>query len=85
MNTTEVKKMKLRLYTLIVFVNLILIFVTYKVMPIIQNYPPNSENIAFQKSVEKLSHVEQYIMIFVVGTAIHIFTLNKSLKNIYPF
>ena len=85
MNTTEVKKMKLRLYTLIIFVNLILIFVTYKVMPIIQNYPPNSENITFQKSVEKLSHVEQYIMIFVVGTAIHIFTLNKSLKNIYRF
>lgn len=85
MNTTEVKKMKLRLYTLIIFVNLILIFVTYKVMPIIQNYPPSSENIAFQKSVEKLSHVEQYIMIFVVGTAIHIFTLNKSLKNIYRF
>ena len=85
MNTTEVKKMKLRLYTLIIFVNLILVFVTYKVMPIIQNYPPNSENIAFQKSVEKLSHVEQYIMIFVVGTAIHIFTLNKSLKNIYRF
>lgn len=85
MNTTEVKKMKLRLYTLIIFVNLILIFVTYKVMPIIQNYPPNSENVAFQKSVEKLSHVEQYIMIFVVGTAIHIFTLNKSLKNIYRF
>lgn len=85
MNATEVKKMKLRLYTLIIFVNLILIFVTYKVMPIIQNYPPNSENIAFQKSVEKLSHVEQYIMIFVAGTAIHIFTLNKSLKNIYRF
>ena len=85
MNTKEVKKMKLRLYILIILVNLILIFVTYKIMPIIQNYPPNSENIEFQKSVEKLSHVEQYIMIFVVGTAIHIFTLNKSLKNIYQF
>lgn len=85
MNTKEVKKMKLRLYILIILVNLILIFVTYKIMPIIQNYPPNSENIEFQKSVEKLSHVEQYIMIFVVGTAIHIFTLNKSLNNIYRF
>lgn len=85
MNTKEVKKMKLRLYILIILVNLILIFVTYKIMPIIQNYPPNSESIEFQKSVEKLSHVEQYIMIFVVGTAIHIFTLNKSLKNIYQF
>lgn len=85
MNTIEVNKMKKRLYTLIILVNLILIFVTYKVMPIIQNYPPNSENIAFQKSVEQFSHVEQYIMIFIIGTAIHILTLNKSLRNIYGF
>lgn len=85
MNTIEVKKMKKRLYTLIILVNLILIFVTYKVMPIIQNYPPNSENIAFQKSVEQFSHVEQYIMIFIIGTVIHIFALNRSLRNIYKF
>lgn len=85
MDTIEVKKMKRRLYTLIVLVNLILIFVTYKVMPIIQNYPPNSENIAFQKSVEQFSHVEQYLMIFVIGTAIHIFALNSSLRKIYKF
>lgn len=85
MDTIEVKKMKRRLYTLIILVNLILIFVTYKVMPIIQNYPPNSENVAFQKSVEQFSHIEQYLMIFVVGTAIHIFTLNRSLRKIYKF
>lgn len=85
MDTIEVKKMKRRLYTLIILVNLILIFVTYKVMPIIQNYPPNSENIAFQKSVEQFSHIEQYLMIFVIGTATHIFTLNRSLRKIYKF
>lgn len=85
MNTIEVKKMRKRLYTLIILVNLILIFVTYNIMPVIQNYPPNSENIAFQKSVEQFSHVEQYLMIFIIGTAIHIFTLNKSLRNIYKF
>lgn len=85
MNTIEVKKMKKRLYTLIILVNLILIFVTYKVMPIIQNYPPNSENITFQKSVEQFSHVEQYLMIFIVGTSIHIFTLKRSLRNVYKF
>lgn len=85
MDTIEVKKMKRRLYTIIILVNLILIFVTYKVMPIIQNYPPNSENIAFQKSVEQFSHIEQYLMIFIIGTAIHIFTLNRSLRKIYKF
>jgi len=85
MNTIEVKKMKRRLNTLIVLVNLILIFVTYKVMPVIQNYPPNSENITFQKSVEQFSHIEQYLMIFIIGTAIHIFTLKRSLRNVYKF
>lgn len=85
MNTIEVKKMKRRLYLLIILVNLILIFVTYKVMPIIQNYPPNSENITFQKSVEQFSHIEQYLMIFIIGTAIHIYTLNRSLRNVYKF
>lgn len=85
MNTVEVKKMKKRLYIIISIVNLILIFVTYKIMPVIQNYPPNSENILFQKSVEQFSHVEQYLMIFIIGTGIHIFTLNKSLKNVYQF
>ena len=85
MNTIEVKKIKKRLYMLIVLVNLILIFVTYKLMPIIQNYPPNSESIAFQKSVEQFSHIEQYLMIFIIGTAIQIYTLNRSLRNIYKF
>lgn len=85
MNTIQVKKMKKRLYTLIIMVNLILIFVTYKLMPVIQNYPPNSESISFQKSVEQFSHVEQYSMIFVIGTIIQILALNKSLRNVYMF
>lgn len=85
MNTIEVKKMRKRLYALIIIVNLVLIFVTYKLMPVIQNYPPNSESISFQKSVEKFSHIEQYSMIFVIGTIIQILTLNKSLRNVYMF
>ena len=85
MNTIEVKKMKIRLYILLILINLVLVFVTYKIMPEIQNYPPNSENSDFQKSVEQFSHIEQYSMIFIVGTGIQIFALNRLLKNIYKF
>lgn len=85
MNVKEVKKMKSKLYILLIIINLVLLYCTYKIMPIIQNYPPNSENIAFQKSVEQFSHVEQYLIIFIVGTCLHIFALNKSLKNICNF
>ena len=81
----EIVSIKRRLYFLLILINLILIFVTYKIMPIIQNYPPNSENIAFQKSVETLSHVEQYCLIFVLGTGLEIMALNFSLRNISKF
>ncbi|MBE5806473.1 MAG: hypothetical protein E7313_07220 [Clostridiales bacterium] len=79
------KKIKKKLYICLLLINLVLIFCTYKLMPIIQNYPPNSESIVFQKSVEKFSHVEQYIMIFIVGSGLQIFALNKSLKNISKY
>lgn len=81
----EIVSIKRKLYFLLILINLILIFVTYKVMPIIQNYPPNSENIAFQKSVEALSHVEQYCLIFILGTGLELIALNNSLKNISKF
>ena len=66
MKNTESKKLRKKFNIFIVLVNLILILCSYKMMPMIQNYPPNSENMAFQKSVEQFSHVEQYIIIFVI-------------------
>ena len=85
MKTVQVKGLKRKLYFWLILINLILIFCTYKIMPVIQNYPPNSENMGFQKSVEQFSHVEQYIMIFIIGTSIQILTLNRSIRKIYKF
>ncbi len=85
MKNTESKKLRKKFNIFIVLVNLILILCSYKMMPMIQNYPPNSENMAFQKSVEQFSHVEQYIIIFVVMTGLHIFALNKLLKRVFRF
>lgn len=84
-NEIKLKNIKMKLYFLLILINIILLFVTYKVMPIIQNYPPNSENIVFQKSVEALSHVEQYSLIFIIGTGLELLALNISLKNISKF
>src|SRR5574344_1519437 len=85
MNTREVKKFKWKIYLFLVIVNLILLFCTYLIMPTIQNYPPNSEVIEFQKSVEALSHIEQYSLIFIIGTLLHIFVLRKMMNNIFNF
>lgn len=85
MNIQEVKKFKRKIYSFLIIVNLILLVCTYLVMPTIQNYPPNSEVIEFQKSVEALSHLEQYGLIFLIGTLLHIFALSKMMKNVFGF
>ena len=84
-NYIKAKTMKMKLYFLLILINLLLTVITYKIMPIIQNYPPNSENITFQKSVEAFSHIEQYALIFIIGTTLEIITLNRGLKNICKF
>lgn len=84
-NVKEVRKMKRNIYISIIIINLILLLASYKIMPIIQSYPPNSEVIEFQKSVEQFSHVEQYIMIFIVASFLQIFALNKMLKRTIKF
>lgn len=84
-NVKEVKKIKKRIFISIIIINLILLFASYKIMPIIQSYPPNSEVVEFQKSVEKFSHIEQYIMIFLIASFLQIFSLNQMMKKSIGF
>ena len=84
-NVKEVKRMKIKIYLSIILINLVLLLVSYKIMPIIQSYPPNSEVIEFQKKVEKFSHIEQYALIFVIGSFLQIFALNTMLRRPVKF
>ncbi len=81
----ETKIFKWKIYCFLIIVNFILLICTYLVMPVIQNYPPNSEVISFQKSVELLSHIEQYSILFIVGTILHIIALKKLMKRVFEF
>ena len=44
-NTKEVKKFKLKFTLFVLLVDAITVILTYYIMPIIQEFPPNSENI----------------------------------------
>lgn len=85
MNVKEVKHLKLKLYIFLIIINLVMLVCSSYIMPIVQNYPPNSENSAFQKSVEALTHIQQYSLIFLVATSLHILTLNHLLKRVFKF
>lgn len=85
-NTKEVKKLKRKNFFFMGLINLSIIICTYNIMPIIFNYPPYTEsNLKFQNEIEKLNHVQQYVIIFILLTIIFTIITNLLMKNIYNF
>lgn len=85
MSQKETRKFKAKIYSFLGIVNLAILICLYFIMPVIQNYPPHSESIEFQKSIEPFSHIEQYALLLIVATSLHIIALNFLLKRIYKF
>ena len=81
----QVKKLKLKVYTFVTLVDLIVAISMYIIMPIAQNYPPFSENIDFQKQVEAVTHIQQYMFLFVIVALIHIISMRNLFKKICQF
>lgn len=84
-NTNEVKKFKLKFTLFVLLVDAITVVLTYYIMPIIQGYPPNSENIAFQKTVLPVIHIQQYLIVFALGVVIHLFSFNILMRKIHAY
>lgn len=84
-NTKEVKKFKLHFTLFVLLVDAITVILTYYIMPIIQGFPPNSENIEFQKQVLPVIHIEQYMIAFALGAGIHIFSFDILMKKIHNY
>jgi len=81
----EVKKLKLKTNLFLVLLDLVVIVALNFIMPVVQNYPPFSENNAFQKSIEALTHIEQYFILFVAGALAHVISLNIMMKDVYKY
>ena len=81
----EVKKMKRNVYAFVIIIDIIVAIALSIVMPIVQNYPPYSEEIEFQKQVETLTHIQQYVIILCCVVATHIIALRKSFKKVFNF
>ena len=75
-DTKEVKKFKLKFTLFVLLVDATTVILTYYIMPIIQGFPPNAENIEFQKTVLPVIHIQQYLIVFILGASIHLFHSN---------
>ena len=75
-NTKEVMKHKLKFVWLVLIADLIAVAISYFIMPLAQNFPPYTEDFAFQDAVQPLTHIQQYTVAFIMGVVLHLFSFN---------
>lgn len=84
-HTKELKKLQFKFILMILIVDLITVVLTYYIMPLVQNFPPLSEDFAFQEKVQVLTHVQQYAIIYIIGVGIHFSSFTILMRKIYKY
>ncbi len=82
---TDVKRIKFNIYAKIIFLEIIVLCIMRFFVPILLNYPPMSEEKAFQTQIEPLSHTAQYILLGAIGIIAYILCLSIFCSNIFKY
>lgn len=84
-NINVLKESKKKFTISIILIDLITVILTYFIMPVVQNFPPLSEDLGFQELVQPLTHIEQYSIVFVLGITIHLTAFSILMRNIKKY
>ena len=87
-NKTNDKKLtnfKLKFLLMVLVVDAITVILLYFIMPLVQNFPPLSENIAFQEQLEELTHIQQYIIAYILCISVHTFSFFLLMRKIFAY
>ncbi len=84
-HSKELIKFKLKFITMILLVDLVAVVLIYFIMPLVQNFPPLSENFAFQREVQPVTHVQQYMIAYLFGISIHLISFRVLMNRIYKY
>lgn len=85
-NNIKILKKSKRIFNIsIILIDLITVVLTYFIMPIVQNFPPLSEDFGFQELVQPLTHIEQYSIVFIFGITIHLISFSILMRNIRKY
>ena len=79
------KKIKFNIYAKIIIPEVLVIFLMRFFVPILLNYPPNSELPSFQAQIEPISHNLQYLLLGSVGILIYFIVIPRFFNNIFKF
>ena len=77
--------LKLRIYSKLIIVDILLIISMSCLVPLLSGYPPYSEDSNFQVQIEGLTHPQQYAAFGVFGFIIHAIFIAIFFKNIFKF
>lgn len=79
------KNIKLKIYSKLVILELVVIVLMRFLIPLLSNYPPNSEDIAFQMKIESLSHDQQYIILGIFAIILQLFLTRFFFSDIFKY
>ena len=79
------KKIKFNVYAKIIIPEILVIFLMSFLVPVLLNYPPNSESTEFQSQIEPISHAMQYLALGSLGVIIYIIVIKIFFKDIFKF
>ena len=79
------KNFRIKVYSKIIIIEIFLAIVMNMVVPILANYPPHSEETAFQSQVLELSHVGQYILLTSMAVVLQLIMCQFIFKNCFKY
>ena len=87
MNTAEknVRRINFNIYAKIIFLEVLVICIMRFFTPVLLNYPPMSEEAAFQSQIEPISHAMQYLSLGSITVIAYIVCLHFLCKNSFKF
>lgn len=83
--TKELKKFKRKFTIMILVLDALAVVLSYFIMPLVQNFPPLSEDFAFQREVQQFTHIQQYTIVYIVGVLVHLFSFTALMQRIYKY
>ena len=84
-HTKELRNLKSKFAAIIFFTDFIAVVLIYFIMPLVQNFPPFSEDFSFQELVQPVTHIEQYSIIYIIGVTVHLLSFTILMQKIYKY
>ena len=79
------KHIKFKIFAKIIILQIIVIFMMSQLVPLLLNYPPNSEEPIFQSQIEPYSHTMQYLSLGSAYIILYIIMIRILFKNIFKY